>query len=152
METERHIHLIGIGGAGLSAIATVLLESGYTVSGSDEQSTVFTERLQQSGARVYIGHQEHNLAGAKMVLASSEQTHPASSPTERMSRTDSMERNSAPQASAVGDRRVAKQWPATWDLLAGSILHRHQECFLVPDSIAAVRIKDNLRLMEAQWT
>ena len=71
METERHIHLIGIGGAGLSAIATVLLESGYTVSGSDEQSTVFTERLQQSGARVYIGHQEHNLAGAKMVLASS---------------------------------------------------------------------------------
>ena len=71
MEIERHIHLIGIGGAGLSAIATVLLESGYSVSGSDEQSTVFTERLEQSGARVYIGHQKDNIAGAKIVLASS---------------------------------------------------------------------------------
>jgi UDP-N-acetylmuramate--alanine ligase len=40
VEIERHIHLIGIGGAGLSAIATVLLESGYSVSGSDEQSYI----------------------------------------------------------------------------------------------------------------
>ena len=46
----QHIHLIGIGGAGLSAIATVLLEQGYTVSGSDLQASPTTERLVRLGA------------------------------------------------------------------------------------------------------
>ncbi|HJO33712.1 MAG TPA: UDP-N-acetylmuramate--L-alanine ligase [Anaerolineales bacterium] len=71
METKQHIHLIGIGGAGLSAIATVLLEGGHAVSGSDEQATALTERLQEAGARVHIGHREENIAAAEMVLASS---------------------------------------------------------------------------------
>ncbi len=71
METKQQIHLIGIGGAGMSAIATVLLESGHKVSGSDEQSTGLTDRLQQSGARVHIGHREDNIAGADVVLVSS---------------------------------------------------------------------------------
>ena len=71
VETKHHIHLIGIGGAGLSAIATVLLESGHAVSGSDEQATALTERLQEAGARVHIGHREENIAAAEMVLPSS---------------------------------------------------------------------------------
>ncbi len=57
-----HIHLIGIGGAGLSAIATVLLQQGYRVSGSDMQHSANTKRLQTLGATVMIGHSPENLA------------------------------------------------------------------------------------------
>jgi UDP-N-acetylmuramate--alanine ligase len=56
-----NIHLIGIGGAGLSAIATVLLQQGYTVSGSDKQASAVTVRLAQLGATVFIGHHPENL-------------------------------------------------------------------------------------------
>ncbi len=56
-----HLHLIGIGGAGLSAIATVLLQQNYIVSGSDMQASVMTERLKQLGATIFIGHQAANL-------------------------------------------------------------------------------------------
>jgi UDP-N-acetylmuramate--alanine ligase len=55
------VHLIGIGGAGLSAIATVLLQQGYTVSGSDQQASATTERLAQLGATIFIGHRPENL-------------------------------------------------------------------------------------------
>jgi UDP-N-acetylmuramate--alanine ligase len=57
-----NIHLIGIGGAGLSAIATVLLQQGYTISGSDMQASATTERLTKLGATVFIGHSVENLA------------------------------------------------------------------------------------------
>ncbi|MBN1995678.1 MAG: UDP-N-acetylmuramate--L-alanine ligase [Anaerolineae bacterium] len=57
-----NIHLIGIGGAGLSAIATVLLQQGYTVSGSDMQASEATARLTQLGATIFIGHRPENLA------------------------------------------------------------------------------------------
>jgi UDP-N-acetylmuramate--alanine ligase len=56
-----NVHLIGIGGAGLSAIATVLLQQGYTVSGSDMQASSMTNRLAEMGARVFIGHKPENL-------------------------------------------------------------------------------------------
>lgn len=56
------VHLIGIGGAGLSAIATVLLQQGYQVSGSDMQESPATARLVQLGATVFIGQQAQNLA------------------------------------------------------------------------------------------
>ena len=68
---QQHIHMIGIGGTGLSAIAAVMMASGYKVSGSDKKSTVITDRLQQSGARIHIGHKEDNIVGAETVLASS---------------------------------------------------------------------------------
>jgi UDP-N-acetylmuramate--alanine ligase len=57
-----HIYLIGIGGAGLSAIATVLLQQKYRVSGSDRQASAATERLAQLGATIFIGHKAENLA------------------------------------------------------------------------------------------
>jgi len=57
-----NIHLIGIGGTGLSAIATVLLQQGYRVSGSDMQASAATERLVERGATVFIGHRPENLA------------------------------------------------------------------------------------------
>ena len=62
LKVMSNIHLIGIGGAGLSAIATVLLQQGYTVSGSDIQPSPITERLGQLGATISIGHGSENLA------------------------------------------------------------------------------------------
>jgi UDP-N-acetylmuramate--alanine ligase len=71
MTSPRHIHLIGIGGAGLSAIATVLLEQGYTISGSDLHASPITNRLARQGATVHIGHAAANLGDADLVIVSS---------------------------------------------------------------------------------
>ena len=65
------IHLIGIGGTGLSAIARVLLEMGHTVSGSDRVESPFTRDLQSAGATISIGHQAENVRGADLVVRSS---------------------------------------------------------------------------------
>ncbi|MGE5776569.1 MAG: UDP-N-acetylmuramate--L-alanine ligase [Chloroflexota bacterium] len=65
-----HVHFIGIGGSGLSAIARLLLESGYTVSGSDRAPTPFAEQVRKAGATVYIGHHPRNLEGADWVVRS----------------------------------------------------------------------------------
>jgi len=65
------IHLIGIGGTGLSAIARVLLEMGHTVSGSDRVESPFTRDLQSSGATISIGHGSENVRTADLVVRSS---------------------------------------------------------------------------------
>jgi UDP-N-acetylmuramate--alanine ligase len=66
-----HVHFIGIGGSGLSAIARLLLESGYTVSGSDRALTPFAEDVRKAGATVYVGHHPRNLTGVDWVVRSS---------------------------------------------------------------------------------
>jgi UDP-N-acetylmuramate--alanine ligase len=58
-----HVHLMGIGGAGLSAIAAVLLEQGMTVSGSDRQPNEHTKRLAAAGAQIFTRQEPENLAG-----------------------------------------------------------------------------------------
>jgi UDP-N-acetylmuramate--alanine ligase len=67
----RHIHFVGIGGSGMSGIAEVLLNLGYTVSGSDAAANAATRRLAQLGARVALGHAAENVAGADAVVVSS---------------------------------------------------------------------------------
>jgi UDP-N-acetylmuramate--alanine ligase len=67
----QHVHFIAIGGAGMSGIAKVLLAQGYQVSGSDLKPSEWTARLEQLGARVYIGHDAANLDGADLVVVSS---------------------------------------------------------------------------------
>jgi len=67
----RHIHFVGIGGAGMSGIAEVLINLGYQVSGSDAASNTVTRRLQAMGAQVYQGHAEAHAAGADVVVISS---------------------------------------------------------------------------------
>lgn len=57
----RHLHFIGIGGAGMSGIARILLDSGYVVSGSDLRDSEPVQRLRQAGARIAIGHDPSNL-------------------------------------------------------------------------------------------
>lgn len=67
----KRIHLVGIGGIGMSGIAEVLLTLGYTVSGSDTKSSPTTERLQKMGATIYGEHEPANLEGAHVVVTSS---------------------------------------------------------------------------------
>ena len=67
----RHIHFVGIGGAGMSGIAEVLINLGYQVSGSDAASNAITRRLQAMGAQVYQGHAGSNIQGADVVVISS---------------------------------------------------------------------------------
>jgi len=67
----RRVHFVGIGGAGLSAIARVLMEQGAEVSGSDLVRSPVAEALAQDGARVFAGHQAENVDGAELVVVSS---------------------------------------------------------------------------------
>jgi UDP-N-acetylmuramate--alanine ligase len=67
----KHIHLIGIGGSGLSAIARVLLERGYTVSGSDQVASTFFKAITAAGAKTFLGHAAEHITGADLVIRSS---------------------------------------------------------------------------------
>jgi UDP-N-acetylmuramate--alanine ligase len=67
----QRIHMVGIGGIGMSGIAEVLLTLGYSVSGSDVKLSSITERLQDLGATIYEGHKASNADGAHVVVTSS---------------------------------------------------------------------------------
>ncbi len=66
----QHVHFVGIGGSGMSGIAEVLLNLGYTVSGSDLKLSSVTGHLQALGARVFEGHSAENLGAAHVVVTS----------------------------------------------------------------------------------
>jgi len=67
----KHIHLIGIGGTGISSIARVLLERGYIVTGSDRTLSPLALDLAIHGAHIYEGHDPANIKGADLVVRSS---------------------------------------------------------------------------------
>src|SRR5436190_23717869 len=67
----QHWHFIGIGGAGMSALAMALLDLGAVVSGSDAVESEATRELQRRGARVAIGHSASNLGDATRVVLTS---------------------------------------------------------------------------------
>ncbi|WP_353138656.1 UDP-N-acetylmuramate--L-alanine ligase [Limnohabitans sp.] len=66
----RHIHFVGIGGAGMSGIAEVLLNLGYAISGSDLSDSVALKRLKSLGIQTYVGHDAQHIAGADAVVTS----------------------------------------------------------------------------------
>ena len=66
----KHIHCIGIGGIGLSALAEIFLSLGYKVSGSDMKESDITDRLIEDGATVYLGHRGKNISDADLVVYS----------------------------------------------------------------------------------
>lgn len=66
----KHIHFIGIGGAGMSGIAEVFFNLGYQVSGSDVMDNQVTQRLATLGIKVYVGHTSQQIAGADVVVIS----------------------------------------------------------------------------------
>lgn len=65
---QRHIHLIGIGGIGVSGLAEMMLSRGYAVSGSDVSRSAITQRLEQKGARIFTGHAADQVADADLVV------------------------------------------------------------------------------------
>ncbi|MFY0310283.1 UDP-N-acetylmuramate--L-alanine ligase [Leisingera sp. D0M16] len=65
------IHFVGIGGIGMSGIAEVLLNLGYMVQGSDLKSSKITQRLEELGARIFVGQRAENLEEAAVVVISS---------------------------------------------------------------------------------
>lgn len=67
----RHLHFVGIGGAGMGGIAEILLNEGYTVSGSDLQENNMTQHLQQLGAQFIRGHKAEHIDNADVIIYSS---------------------------------------------------------------------------------
>src|SRR5882672_7684406 len=67
----QHIHFVGIGGIGMSGIAEILLNLGYKVSGSDVKRNETMERLEQLGAKIFVGHDATHVEGVHVVVHSS---------------------------------------------------------------------------------
>ncbi len=67
----RHVHLAGIGGVGVSALAPVLINQGYTVSGSDPAVNAITDRLKAMGIKIFHQHHPENIEGASLLVVSS---------------------------------------------------------------------------------
>ena len=67
----KRIHFVGVGGAGMSGIAEILHNLGYTVSGSDQSDSATSRRLASLGIRVFVGHDAVNLVGARYIVVSS---------------------------------------------------------------------------------
>lgn len=70
-KSVRKIHMVGIGGIGMSGIAEILLDQGFGVTGSDRQLSEITDRLEKLGATIYKGHAAKNLDEADVVVYSS---------------------------------------------------------------------------------
>lgn len=66
----NNVHFVGIGGAGMSALAKILVEKGYSVSGSDLHKSVMTGVLRDLGAKIYIGQRAENVQGAEAIVVS----------------------------------------------------------------------------------
>ena len=71
MSSIKNIHLIGIGGAGMSGIAEILHNQNYSVSGSDLEDTKVTKRLKNLGVKIFKGHKENNVLKKDLVVISS---------------------------------------------------------------------------------
>jgi len=67
----RHIHMVGIGGIGMSGMAEILLLRGYKVSGSDQSRSETTDRLDELGATIFYEHDPSNIEGADVVVYTS---------------------------------------------------------------------------------
>ena len=71
LNKDANFHFIAIGGVGQSALAKILLQRGYSVSGSDVCDSKYLKELKALGAKVFIGHNEENLPPASNVVVSS---------------------------------------------------------------------------------
>ncbi|MDR3296562.1 MAG: UDP-N-acetylmuramate--L-alanine ligase [Clostridiales Family XIII bacterium] len=70
LSDKKHVHCIGIGGIGLSAVAEILLAKGFHVSGSDIKESEITDKLIKNGAAIHLGHRAKNAVGADLVVYS----------------------------------------------------------------------------------
>ena len=67
-----HIHFIGIGGISMSGLAEILLEEGFTVSGSDAKESPLTKKLEEMGAHIFYGQKASNIIDGKYFLSGSQ--------------------------------------------------------------------------------
>jgi len=67
-ENIKYVHFIGIGGSSMSGLAEILLSQGYRVSGSDIKSSKATQKLENKGAQIFIGHSSENIANPDLVV------------------------------------------------------------------------------------
>ncbi len=106
LSSRRRIHLVGIGGAGMSAIATVLSTMGHTVTGSDLKGSLALERLGAAGVQVTVGHRAENLGSPDVVAVSS--AVPSSNPEVAAARSRGIPVLSRAEilAAVVGTRRT----------------------------------------------
>lgn len=70
LHREKPIHFVGVGGVGMSGLAKILVQSGFTVSGSDVSSNAYTQALKEAGVTLYEGHEENNLLANAVVVVS----------------------------------------------------------------------------------
>jgi UDP-N-acetylmuramate--alanine ligase len=77
-DDQHHIHFVGVGGINMSALAEMMLEKGFIVSGSDLHESPLTKSLRKKGAHIYIGHQQSNVSDADLVVhtAAVDETNP----------------------------------------------------------------------------
>ncbi|MDD6214613.1 MAG: UDP-N-acetylmuramate--L-alanine ligase [Firmicutes bacterium] len=68
LNKNSHIHFIGIGGISMSGLAQIMLQKGYTVSGSDRSKSHITTKLEDMGAKIYYGHDSANILGADVIV------------------------------------------------------------------------------------
>ncbi len=71
LENKHNIHLVGIGGIGMSALAEVLIKLGFFVSGSDKRESIVTRRLSAAGIKVFHRHSAENIGDAELIIYSS---------------------------------------------------------------------------------
>ena len=71
LQDIKKVHFVGIGGAGMSALAKILVEKGYEVSGSDIKESAMTSTLADLGVKIFIGHKAENIQGAEAIVVSS---------------------------------------------------------------------------------
>ena len=67
----NHVHFVGIGGIGMSSIATIMKGMGYHITGSDIRESIITDNLKKNDISIIIGHYENNIVGADIVVFSS---------------------------------------------------------------------------------
>jgi len=67
-EQIKHVHFIGIGGSSMSGLAEILLSQGYKVSGSDIKSSSATQKLENNGAQIFVGHKSENISNPDLVV------------------------------------------------------------------------------------
>ncbi|MGP1930417.1 MAG: Mur ligase domain-containing protein, partial [Arsenophonus sp. ET-DL12-MAG3] len=70
MRRVKHIHFIGIGGAGMGGIAEILVNEGYEISGSDLLPNIITQKLIEFGVKIYFNHKPENIENACVVVVS----------------------------------------------------------------------------------
>lgn len=68
VDKDKKVHFVGIGGVSMSGLAEILLDHGYTVSGSDRSESDLTHKLKRSGAKIYIGHSAGNVHNQNLVV------------------------------------------------------------------------------------